>query len=128
MRCGAIGGQTSERGGVGFLVVSAVTAWSRSSSIPATPFLNSVTLLPSDRITLGRRLPKRSSITPPTMAISIGPRVPKMANGNGGSMGPAPEEGRRRQIRSAQVSSVRNRGGGDDDRPGHDPGGQGRRG
>ena len=34
-----------------------------SSSIPEMPFLNSVTLLPSDRMTLGRRLPKINSET-----------------------------------------------------------------
>src|SRR5947207_9154987 len=53
-----------------------------SSSIPETPFLNSVTLLPSDRITLGRRLPKISSETKATTINSVGPRFGRKANGS----------------------------------------------
>src|SRR5262245_1369175 len=66
-------------GGVVFL--SAVTAWSISSSTPETPFLNSVTLFPSERITLGRRLPKIKRETKATMISSVGPRFGRNANG-----------------------------------------------
>ena len=48
-----------------------MTAPSISSSMPATPFLNSVTLLPSDRITLGSRLPKISSAMQPMISSSL---------------------------------------------------------
>src|SRR5262249_60787106 len=60
-------------GGAGFL--SDEPAWSMSSSIPEMPFLNSVTLLPNDRIALGRRLPKIKRQMKARMIISHGPTL-----------------------------------------------------
>src|SRR3954471_10565653 len=93
-------------GGVGFFsTLSAVTAWSMSSSIPETPFLNSVTLLPSERITLGRRLPKISSETNATTINSVAPKLGRKANGNMGGL--LKSSGRRGRPASATAKLVR---------------------
>ena len=61
--------------------VSALTAESISSSMPATPFLNSVTLRPSERITDGRRLPKRRKAIAAMMISWVGePIMAKSSN------------------------------------------------
>src|SRR5207302_367652 len=52
---------------------------SNSSSIPRSPFLNSMIPLPSERPTSGSRLPNKSTATP---ISSVVPRLGRKANGS----------------------------------------------
>src|SRR4051812_21751526 len=99
-----------------------------SSSRPETPFLNSVTLFPSERITLGRRLPKISKETNATTINSVVPRLGRKASGIMGSSSRTRGRGSSRAARDPGEPSARGRRGGEDDHAGRDPGGHGGRG